>query len=107
MHVLICWCVRADAMAHGFLAQDLTIRNTAGRDMKQAVALRSNSNKSVVFRCSLEGYEDTLYAENGLQLYLESYIYGTVDFVFGNAQAMFQRCSLLVRRPLEGKHTTW
>ncbi|OEL18063.1 putative pectinesterase/pectinesterase inhibitor 38 [Dichanthelium oligosanthes] len=74
--------------------------------MRQVVALRSNSNKPVVYRCSIEGFEDTLYAENGLQLYLylESTIMGTVDFVFGNAQAMFQKFSLLVRRPPEDKH---
>lgn len=69
------------------------------------MALRSNSNKSIVYRCSLEGYEDTLYAENGRQMYIESNISGTVDFVFGNAKAVFQKCRLQVRRPKpEGKH---
>jgi pectinesterase len=34
------------------------------------VALRSNSNKSVVYQCSMEGHEDTFYAENGIQFYL-------------------------------------
>ena len=94
----------AVALGHGFLAQDLTIRNTAGPAQKQAVALRSNSNKSVVYRCSIEGYEDTLYAENGRQMYIESNISGTVDFVFRNAKAVFHKCRLQVRRPLEGKH---
>ena len=84
----------AVALGHGFLAQDLTIRNTAGPAQKQAVALRSNSNKSVVYRCSIEGYEDTLYAENGRQMYIESNISGTVDFVFGNAKAVFHKCRL-------------
>ncbi|MFS9531533.1 pectinesterase family protein, partial [Klebsiella pneumoniae] len=75
-------CLRlADAFGHGFLAQDRTIRNAAGPKGNQAVAQRSNSNKSVVYRCRVEGYKDTLYAENGLQFYVESNITGTVDFV--------------------------
>lgn len=89
----------ADALGHGFVAQDLTIRNTAGPEGNQALAFRSNSNKSIIYRCSLEGYQDTVYAENNLQLYLGCDLYGTVDFVFGNAKAVFQSCRLLVRRP--------
>jgi pectinesterase len=38
------------------------------------MALRSNSNKSVVYRCSMEGHEDTLYAENEIQFYLQALI---------------------------------
>ena len=49
------------------------------------MALRSNSNKSVVYRCSMEGHEDTLYVENGIKFYLRTSILGTMDFVFGNA----------------------
>jgi pectinesterase len=91
-------------LGHGFIAQNLTIRNTVGPEGRQAVALRSNLNKSVVYRCSIEGHEDTLYVENGIQFYLQTSIWGTMDFVFGNAQAMFQSCPLLVRRPPKGKH---
>jgi pectinesterase len=91
----------ADAFGNGFLAQDLTIRNAAGPKGNQAVALRSNSNHSVVYRCRIEGYQDTLWAENERQLYLESNISGTVDLVFGNAKAFFQKCRIQVRRPLD------
>lgn len=93
-----------NALGHGFLAQNLTIRNVAGPRGKQAVALRSNSNRSVVFGCSIEGYEDSLYAENGAQLYLDTDIYGTVDFIFGNAMAVFQRCRIRVREPIRGNN---
>ncbi|KAL5667045.1 hypothetical protein ACJX0J_019266, partial [Zea mays] len=48
-----------NALGHGFIVQNLTIRNTAGPEGMQAVVLRSNSNKSVVYRCSIEGHEDT------------------------------------------------
>lgn len=69
------------------------------------MALRCNSNKAVVYGCSIEGFEDTLYAENWLQFYLDSEIHGTVDFIYGNAKAVFQGCKLLLRKPIEkGKH---
>lgn len=37
------------------------------------------------------------------QFYRECYIYGTVDFIFGNAAAVFQNCIILPRRPLKGQ----
>ncbi|KAJ1254771.1 hypothetical protein BS78_K328300, partial [Paspalum vaginatum] len=94
----------AGVVGDGFVAYNLTIQNTAGPENRQAVALRSKSNKSFVYKCRIEGNEDTLYAENGLQLYMETEIAGTVDFVFGNARAVFHKCSLLVRVPPHGKH---
>jgi len=38
------------------------------------MALRSNSNKSVVYRCSMEDHEDTLYVQNRIQFYLQTLI---------------------------------
>ena len=45
------------------------------------MALRSNSNKSVVYQCSMEGHEDTLYVENRIQFYLHTLIWGTMDII--------------------------
>ncbi|EES09112.2 hypothetical protein SORBI_3005G009600 [Sorghum bicolor] len=89
----------ATVSVHGmaFMAQDLTIRNTAGPKGLQAVALMSQSNFSLIYRCSIEGYQDTLFANKGDQIYLETDIHGTVDFVFGYAKASFLGCRLLVR----------
>ncbi|CAL4918050.1 unnamed protein product [Urochloa decumbens] len=87
----------------GFLAQDLTIQNTAGSSKHQALALRSRSSKSVVHHCSLEGYQDTLYAQEEFQYYGDCTISGTIDFVFGNAKAVFQRCQLVARLPHQGQ----
>ena len=79
------------------MSQDLTIQNTAGPEGLQAVALLSRSHFSLVYRCSIEGYQDTLDADTGDQMYLETDIRGTVDFVFGYARAAFLGCRLLVR----------
>ncbi|XP_065048178.1 pectinesterase/pectinesterase inhibitor PPE8B-like [Musa acuminata AAA Group] len=84
----------------GFIARDLTIENTAGPQKHQAVALRSDSDLSVFYRCEFSGYQDTLYAHSLRQFFRECRVTGTVDFVFGNAAAVFQNCQLFLRRPL-------
>ncbi|KAK0591812.1 hypothetical protein LWI29_008595 [Acer saccharum] len=83
-----------------FVAIDVTFRNTAGPEKHQAVALRNNADLSTFYRCSFEGYQDTLYAHSLRQFYRECDIYGTVDFIFGNAAAVFQNCNLYARKPL-------
>ncbi|KAK4742428.1 hypothetical protein SAY87_000429 [Trapa incisa] len=83
----------------GFIARDMTFQNTAGAANHQAVALRSGSDLSVFYRCSFEGYQDTLYVLSDRQFYRECDIYGTVDFIFGNAAAVFQNCNIYVRNP--------
>ncbi|WVZ85050.1 hypothetical protein U9M48_032012 [Paspalum notatum var. saurae] len=71
---------------------------------KQAVALLSRSHNSLIYRCSIEGFQDTLDADTGRQMYLETWISGTVDFIFGYARACFLGCRLLVRRSIDGAH---
>ncbi|KAL1222221.1 putative pectinesterase/pectinesterase inhibitor 59 [Cardamine amara subsp. amara] len=86
-----------------FIAKGLTFRNTAGPAKGQAVALRSSSDLSIFYKCSIEGYQDTLMVHSQRQFYRECYIYGTVDFIFGNAASVFQNCLILPRRPLKGQ----
>ncbi|KAF3439748.1 hypothetical protein FNV43_RR18026 [Rhamnella rubrinervis] len=83
----------------GFIARDIGFQNTAGPEGKQALALNIASDHSVVYRCSVIGYQDTLYAVALRQFYRECDIYGTIDFIFGNAAAVFQNCFLGLRRP--------
>ncbi|XP_073043888.1 probable pectinesterase/pectinesterase inhibitor 54 [Primulina eburnea] len=86
----------------GFIARDIGFQNTAGTNAGQAIALTIASDRSVLYRCSLVGNQDTLYALSLRQFYRECDIYGTVDFIFGNAVAMFQSCSLYLRQPRSG-----
>ncbi|GAB4858791.1 hypothetical protein Ancab_010268 [Ancistrocladus abbreviatus] len=90
----------------GFIARGITFRNTAGPQKHQAVALRSGSDLSVFYQCSFEGYQDTLYAYSQRQFYRECNIYGTVDFIFGNAAVVFQNCNMFVRKPLASQKNT-
>ncbi|EXC13610.1 putative pectinesterase/pectinesterase inhibitor 54 [Morus notabilis] len=83
----------------GFIARDIGFHNTAGSQGEQALALYIASDHSALYRCSIAGYQDTLYALALRQFYRECDIYGTVDFIFGNAAAVFQKCNLALRRP--------
>lgn len=85
------------------MARGIAFRNGAGPYRGQAVALRSASDLSVFYRCSFEGYQDTLFVHSQRQFYRECYIYGTIDFIFGNAAVVFQNCIISVRRPLKGQ----
>jgi pectin methylesterase-like acyl-CoA thioesterase len=82
-------------------------QNSAGASKHQAVALMSNSDKSIFYRCNVDGYQDTLYAHTNRQFYRDCNIYGTVDFIFGNSAVVLQNCNILPRlSPIPGQKNT-
>lgn len=83
----------------GFVARDITFKNTAGAAKHQAVALRVGSDLSAFWRCTFEGFQDTLYVHSLRQFYRECDIFGTVDFIFGNAAVVLQNCNIMARKP--------
>ncbi|XP_025690765.1 pectinesterase-like [Arachis hypogaea] len=90
-------------VGQGFVAVNITFRNTAGPSKHQAVALRSGADLSAFYMCSFEGYQDTLYTHSMRQFYSDCHIYGTVDFIFGNAAVVFQNCNIFPRLPMTGQ----
>ncbi|KAL7198989.1 hypothetical protein ACSBR2_021305 [Camellia fascicularis] len=86
-------------VGNGFIAKGITFENYAGPSKHQAVAFRSGSDFSAFFQCSFIGYQDTLYVHSLRQFYRDCDIYGTVDFIFGNAAVVFQNCNLYARKP--------
>ncbi|KAF5731430.1 pectinesterase/pectinesterase inhibitor 7-like [Tripterygium wilfordii] len=93
-------------VAPNFVAVDITFRNTAGAAKQQAVALRSGADLSTFYSCSFEGYQDTLYTHSLRQFYRECDVYGTVDFIFGNAAVVLQNCNMYPRLPMAGQFNT-
>jgi len=75
--------------------KDLTIINNAGR-VGQAVALHVEGDRCMVTGCHLLGNQDTLYLATGTsrQYYRDCYIEGTTDFIFGEATAVFDHCTI-------------
>lgn len=93
-------------MGGGFIARDITFQNTAGPQKHQAVALRSGSDFSVFYSCSFKGYQDTLYVYAQRQFYRDCDIYGTQDFIFGDAVTVLQNCNIYIRKPISGQINT-
>ena len=77
----------------GFEADNLTFENTAG-NTGQAVAVANRSDRSVFKHCRILGHQDTLFADYGRQYYVDTYLEGGVDYIFGNATAVFERDEL-------------
>jgi pectinesterase len=77
----------------GFEADNITFENAAG-NTGQAVAVANRSDRSIFKHCRFLGHQDTLFADYGRQYYVDSYIEGGVDYIFGNAAAVFDRDEL-------------
>lgn len=77
---------------NNFHAENITFENAAG-PVGQAVAVRVSGDKAAFINCRFLGFQDTLYTYGeGRQYYFKCYIEGTVDFIFGAATALFDRC---------------
>ncbi len=110
----------------GFAAENLTIENTweashqRSQEGSQAVALLMSSDRAIIDNVRLLGYQDTLYANSrtchdnlpkdgsapatdtpacqaSRQYFRECFIEGHVDFIFGDAKAVFDHCELHAR----------
>ncbi|KAK8921989.1 putative pectinesterase/pectinesterase inhibitor 46 [Platanthera zijinensis] len=90
----------------GFVAVDMAFRNTAGPAKQQAVALLASADLAAFYRCKFDANQDTLYVHSLRQFYRECNIFGTVDFIFGNAAVVFQTCNILPRLPIPGQQDT-
>ena len=82
----------------GFEADNITFENAAG-NTGQAVAVADRADRSIFKHCRFLGHQDTLFADYGRQYYVDSYIEGGVDFIFGNAAAVFDHSELHANGP--------
>lgn len=87
-----------EAMGSEFEADNVTFENAAG-NTGQAVAITVRSDRAVFKHCRFLGDQDTLFADYGRQYYLDSYIQGGVDFIFGDAAAVFENSEIHIIRP--------
>ncbi|MFA5290519.1 MAG: pectinesterase family protein, partial [Candidatus Izemoplasmatales bacterium] len=101
--------VAIKSSAKNFMAAHITFANgfdylhaTIGD--KQAVALVNEADQAIYYHCGFLGYQDTLYAKSGRQYYINVYIEGVVDFIFGNGGPAFFEDSVIkmLYRPTSG-----
>ncbi|EOA28312.1 hypothetical protein CARUB_v10024512mg [Capsella rubella] len=92
--------------SEGFMAKWIGFKNTAGPMGHQAVAIRVNGDRAVIFNCRFDGYQDTLYVNNGRQFYRNIVVSGTVDFIFGKSATVIQNSLIVVRKGNKGQFNT-
>lgn len=106
-------CASLRVRAPGFRASNLTIENAfdyvgnlgspafepIGSNGLQAVApmLDAGADRSLFDQVDLIGHQDTLFVDAGRSCFRDCRISGSVDFVFGAGQALFQGCELVSR----------
>jgi len=83
----------AEINGDNFEADNVTFANEAG-PTGQAVAAAVRSDRAVFKHCRFLGDQDTLFADYGRQYYVDSFIAGGVDFIFGNATAVFDHSEI-------------
>ncbi len=85
---------------HDFYAENITFENSfdykanVGAGGTQAVAVLSEGDRLIFKNCKFSGWQDTLYTKNGRQYFENCYIEGHVDFIFGQATAVFDNCTV-------------
>ena len=89
--------------ASNVTTKNLTIENAyveTGTGSEQAVALKTTGDRLVFDNVRLLGDQDTLYADSpragavARSYYVNSYVEGDVDFIFGRGTAVFDRSTL-------------
>lgn len=95
---------------HDSVLTNLTVSNdldeTKLSSGQQAVALHLNADRSVLDRVRLLGDQDTFLVNNDARAYLvDSYVEGTVDFVFGGGTLVAHRTTVHEKRSSGGPLT--
>lgn len=81
--------------ADDFTAENISFENLSGVNAGQAVACLTGGDRMFFRNCRFLGFQDTLFAWGlGRQYYEDCYIEGAVDFIFGPAVALFNRCEI-------------
>ncbi len=90
---------------HDFTAKNLTISNDYGVG-SQAVAANVTAARAVFNAVRFLGNQDTLLVNDGARAYfVNDYVEGTVDFIFGGGTAVFNTCSIYEKRTTGGPLT--
>ena len=86
-------------VGNDIIVENLTVENSAAQ-MGQAVALHVEGDRVIFKNCRFLGNQDTVYTgrENMRQYFVDCYIEGTTDFIFGPSTAWFENCEIVCKR---------
>ena len=74
--------------------ENITFANSTPLGGSQAVALLVSGNQVQFRNCRFLSFQDTLYVRKAKQYFRDCYMEGTVDFIFGDATAVFENCTV-------------
>ncbi len=90
--------------ASNFKMFNVTVENTHKKEDSntnasgdQAVAFKTESVNGYYEECKFFGYQDTLYTCGNDNVFNKCTIVGTVDFIFGNGNTIFDKCYINIK----------
>lgn len=94
--------------APDFTATNITFENTTG-DAPQALAINVNADRAAFKNCRFLGGQDTVLTNGSgnRQHFRHCYIDGVVDFIFGNARAVFDSCVVYAKSRVDGLNASY
>lgn len=84
-----------------FIALGITFKNTAPTLVSHTLDTKSvaafvGADKVAFYECGFFSNHNTLYDFRGRHYYDNCYIHGSVDFIYGHGQALFNECEVFV-----------
>ncbi|MBN1788430.1 MAG: hypothetical protein JW806_08555 [Sedimentisphaerales bacterium] len=86
-------CATLRVRSDEFIIENLTVENTYGPH-PQALAAKFDCNSVIAVNTRFLGGQDTLMAYKGRQYYINCYIEGGTDFIYGYGQVVFENCRI-------------
>lgn len=84
----------------GLAAYNINFINTYPKTANTAALAGDFYGASIaLYGCAFVGFQDTLLANKGTQVFSNSYIEGSIDFVWGYATAFFHQCMIVSNTP--------
>ncbi|XP_042477643.1 pectinesterase QRT1-like, partial [Macadamia integrifolia] len=83
--------VESDYFCSTEITFEITVVAKPGMNGAQAVAFKISGDKSMFYKVKFVGSQDTLLDDKGTHYFYQCYIQGSIDFIFGNANSLYQK----------------
>jgi pectinesterase len=80
-----------------FYAENLTFENSVGDNAGVGLAMYVKADRAVFNNVRFLGWQDTLRSETGRHYFLNCYVEGDVDFIYGKGQAYFENATIFAK----------